>query len=237
MGLNALKFQSGLSVHSAHLLQPSLHVACILASAHLQVCSSLLTVLQCKRENDTIFYHHIPDELPSPPEPKRLAAPTEFQLPAPSFAVSEGVASSCYAQNTAGVSSASLAAGQSGTSTAGTKQLVASQPGQQLLGPQQTAATGREGRSNTACWRWLLVIIALPLLAIISLVGIVVWIVLLPLKCCCCPVGMVAQLVWDAFEWLIKAPLRGLLWASGKPWKPIKTSSNDNDNTKSSLPV
>ena len=192
------------------------------------------TAMQCKRENDTIYYNHIPDELPSPPEPKRLANPTEYQLPAPSLAVSEGIASTCYAQNSAGFGSASLAAGQPGTSMSGSKQLVASQPGQQSVRPQQTAATGKEGTSDTACWRWLLVIIALPLLAIISLVGIVVWIVLLPLKCCCCPVGMIAQLVWDAFEWLIKAPLRGLLWASGKPWKPVKTSSNDNDNNKPS---
>ena len=151
--------------------------------------------------------------------------------------MSEGVASTCYAQNSAGLGSASLAAGQAGTSMSASKQLVASQPGQQSVGPQQTAATGKEGTSDTACWRWLLVIIALPLLAIISLIGIVVWIVLLPLKCCCCPVGMMAQLVWDAFEWLIKAPLRGLLWASGKPWKPIKTSPNDNDSKKSSSPV
>lgn len=201
--------------------------------ADLQLCSSFsLAVLQCKGENDTIIYNHIPDELPGPPEPKRLATPTEYRLPAPSLAVSEGVASTCYIPNGAGVASASLA-----VDLPGTKQLVASQPGQQPVEPQASAATGKEGTSDTACWRWLLVIIALPLLAIISLVGIVVWIVLLPLKCFCCPVGIIAQLVWDVIEWIIKAPLRGLLWASGKPWKPIKTSSNETDNSKSSSPV
>ena len=146
--------------------------------------------------------------------------------------MSEGVASACFAQSCAGVGSASMAADQPGT-----KQLVASQPGQQPFEPQAATATSQEGTSDAACWRWLLVIIALPLLAIISVVGIVVWTVLLPLKCCCCPVGMIAQLVWDAFEWMIKAPLRGLLWASGKPWKPTKTSSNETQNTKSSSPV
>lgn len=220
------------------MLEYRLNAAAKFLFADLQLCSSFsLAVLQCKKENDTIIYNHIPDELPGPPEPKRLATPTEYRLPAPSLAVSEGIASTCYTQNSAGVASAGLAADLPGTSIPGTKQLVASQPGQQPVEPQPSAATGKEGTSDTACWRWLLVIIALPLLAIISLVGIVVWIVLLPLKCCCCPVGMIAQLVWDVFEWIIKAPLRGLLWASGKPWKPIKTAANETDNSKSSSPV
>ena len=190
--------------------------------------------MQCKRENDTIYYKHIPEELPGPPEPKRLVTPTEFQLPAPSLAVSEGVASTCYASSSAGVGSASVALHQPGTSM-DTKQAVAGQPGQPPA-EVSTIATGQEGTSDTACWRWLLVIVALPLLAIISVVGIIVWVVLLPLKCCCCPVGMVAQLVWDAFEWMIKAPLRGLLWASGKPWKPSKAGT-EKQNSKSHSPV
>lgn len=196
-------------------------------------------VMQCKRENDTILYKHIPEELPSPPEPKRLATPTEYQLPAPSLAVSEGIASVCYAQPAqlaVGASSAAWTAPQPSTSMPDAKHAVASHP-QQAVGSEQSAATDQEKPPSTACWRWLLVIVALPLLAIMSLIGIVVWIVLLPLKCCCCPVGMIAQLVWDAFEWLIKAPLRGLLWASGKPWKPSKTSSQEAQNSKTSSPV
>lgn len=62
----------------------------------------------------------------------------------------------------------------------------------------------------------------MPFLVIISLVGAVVWLVLLPLKCLCCPIGCAAQLLWSAVEWLLKAPFRALLWASGKPWKPEK---------------
>ena len=66
------------------------------------------------------------------------------------------------------------------------------------------------------------VFIAMPFLVIISLVGAIVWIILLPLKCLCCPIGCAAQLLWSAVEWLLKAPFRALLWASGKPWKPEK---------------
>ena len=194
--------------------------------------------MQCKRENDTILYKHIPEELPSPPEPKRLASPTEYQLPAPSLAVTEGIASTCYAQPAQGKAGSSLASGtaeQLSTNMPGGNQVIASQPGQASLQPAPD--TKQADQPDTACWRWLLVVIALPLLAIISLVGVIVWIVLLPLKCCCCPVGMIAQLVWDAFEWLIKAPLRGLLWASGKPWKPVKSPSQEPQSSKNNSPV
>ena len=51
-------------------------------------------------------------------------------------------------------------------------------------------------------------------------VGAVVWVLLLPLKCFCCPLGCAVQLLWNVVEWLLKAPLRAMLWASGKPWKP-----------------
>ena len=68
----------------------------------------------------------------------------------------------------------------------------------------------------------LQVIVAMPFLAIISLVGAIVWVILLPIKCFCCPLGCAAQLLWSAVEWLLKAPFRALLWASGKPWKPEK---------------
>ena len=66
------------------------------------------------------------------------------------------------------------------------------------------------------------VVVAAPFLAIISLVGAIVWVILLPVKCFCCPIGCAAQLLWSAVEWLLKAPFRALLWASGKPWKPEK---------------
>lgn len=148
--------------------------------------------------------------------------------------MSEGIANACrdqFAQGAAAVQSPGFAVDQPAVSHAGGNQIIASQPGQ-TAGSQQAPDQHPEASSNTACWRWLLVIIALPLLAIISVIGIVVWIVLLPLKCCCCPVGMVAQLIWDAFEWMIKAPLRGLLWASGKPWKPVQTSSSEKQQSK-----
>lgn len=196
--------------------------------------------LQAKRENDTIFYNHIPDELPSPPEPKKLATSTEYQMPAPSLEVSEGIANTCRAQDAqkaAAMQYPGSAGGQPGTSHAEGNLIIATQPGQ-TAGSHQTTDAHTEGSSDTACWRWLLVIIALPLLAIVSVIGIIVWIVLLPLKCCCCPVGMLAQLIWDVFEWLIKAPLRGLLWASGKPWKPAKTSSAEKQRSeKTDSPV
>ena len=69
------------------------------------------------------------------------------------------------------------------------------------------------------CLRWLLVIIAFPILAILSVIGIVIWIVLLPIKIVCCPVGCLLQIMANAIEYLVKAPFKALMWASGKPWQ------------------
>ena len=51
-----------------------------------------------------------------------------------------------------------------------------------------------------------------------------VWLLLLPVKIFCCPVGFMLQLVVDVFEWMVKAPLRAMLYASGKPWQPVPHS-------------
>ena len=191
-------------------------------------------MLQCKRENDTIYYKHVPEELPALPEPKRLATVTAYTLPPPSADVSGGVADLCFTQPTKSNQDvpaigaySNTAAGPTGTSPGAASQTPSSMK-------HETAAAESTSSEGTACWRWLLVVLAAPLLLIISLIGIVVWLILLPLKICCCPVGMCAQLVWDAFEWLIKAPLRGLLWASGKPWKPLQGSSSQQQNNHAS---
>ena len=65
-------------------------------------------------------------------------------------------------------------------------------------------------------WKWLLLPIALPLSIAASILGCLVWIVLLPLKvlflCTCC-VGCCAQSLWDRIEWLMKAPMHAITWA------------------------
>lgn len=55
-------------------------------------------------------------------------------------------------------------------------------------GDKQGAAASQE--EKPACWRWLLVIIAMPFLAILTVVGLVIWLILLPIKIICCPIGM-----------------------------------------------
>lgn len=190
--------------------------------------------VQCKRDNDVIYYKHIPEELPAPAESKRLATATAYLLPAPAPEVLEGIADECFAQTVANPASDAQAA----ASPLGASQASVMQAGQPTAkAGQQSAEDQHVSSEGTSCWRWLLVIIAAPLLLIISLVGIVVWLLLLPLKICCCPVGMLAQLVWDAFEWLIKAPLRGLLWASGKPWKPDHAPSSTQKHSSSDSQV
>ena len=70
--------------------------------------------------------------------------------------------------------------------------------------------------------RFFVYILCLPLLAAISLLGCIVWLLLLPLRfcVCCCPVACVAQLLADVVEYLLKAPVRGLMWATGQSQQP-----------------
>lgn len=76
-----------------------------------------------------------------------------------------------------------------------------------------------QGEEKASCWRWLLVIVAMPFLALFTVVGLVVWLVLLPLKIICCPIGCLIQIMADLVEYVLKAPFKALLWASGKPYK------------------
>lgn len=99
---------------------------------------------------------------------------------------------------------------------------AASKPSQEPKNEDGPEEQQQQGRRGGAWWQWLLVFIAMPLLLIISLVGVVVWLLVLPLKCFCCPLGCAAQLIWSVVEWFLKAPFRAMLWASGKPWQPQK---------------
>eukprot|EP00884_Botryococcus_braunii_P019025 jgi/Botrbrau1/5806/Bobra.0155s0028.1 len=67
-----------------------------------------------------------------------------------------------------------------------------------------------------------------PILVIISLVGAIVWLVLLPVKIVCCPIGCAAQLVWNAVEWGLKGALPGasvgLPESPGGPQPPSGTA-------------
>jgi hypothetical protein len=60
-------------------------------------------------------------------------------------------------------------------------------------------------------------VVCYPLLILVSLLGIIVWLLLLPFKLCCCclPCACAVQLMWNVMQYLIKAPLNGAIWAAG----------------------
>lgn len=86
--------------------------------------------------------------------------------------------------------------------------------------PRTEESKNKEPAKRSVWWRWLLIIIAAPLLLILTLLGIFVWIVLIPFKIFCWPVGFLAQMLWNVVEYLIKAPFRAMQWAAGEPWRP-----------------
>ncbi|KAK9828236.1 hypothetical protein WJX74_004986 [Apatococcus lobatus] len=174
-----------------------------------QTCSRLATA--AKQENDRILFQHIPTDMPAMVAPKRLTALQPFELPS---AALEPIALEAF---TSAPPAPSPAQAQSAP--------VISPITQPLQAPQEASApvsqaTPRQQHSPAGnCLRWLLVIIAFPILAILSIIGIVIWIILLPIKIICCPVGCLLQIMANAIEYLVKAPFKALMWASGKPWQ------------------
>ena len=175
--------------------------------------------VQVERERSTIYYQHVSSEMPEMPPAKRIAVAAAWSLPLPASEVAEGAAS-CFEVNRVQQAQAEATEAAAHPSEA-LLPAATEQPAQEKDGKGvKNRNDGKHQESSPACWRWLLVIIAMPFLVIISILGLIVWLLLLPVKCFCCPCGCAIQLIYDAFEWLLKAPFRALLWASGKPWKP-----------------
>lgn len=113
------------------------------------------------------------------------------------------------------------AAATDGTSGSGTKQPQKLTIGDKPVsnGDTTSAAHSSGNSGGCSCWKACLLAICYPLLLIVSLVGVVIWLLLLPFKLCCCcmPCACAAQLAWNVVEYLIKAPLQGCVWAANKP--------------------
>ncbi|KAK9798946.1 hypothetical protein WJX73_007519 [Symbiochloris irregularis] len=165
-----------------------------------------------KRENDIVYCQRVPDEIPELPAGKRLAAPIPWQLPPAAAEARADALHRITAPPSAPVPAAGATARASSAKVSPAEGAV----------PEEHA----EGRGGS-CWRWLLVIIAMPFLVVLSVIGAVIWIVLLPLKIVCCPCGCLIQCMADIVEYILKAPFRGLMWASGKPWKSEKPAKKD----------
>ena len=74
----------------------------------------------------------------------------------------------------------------------------------------EDASKESEETKEKTCFRKTLVCLSLPLLGLLSLAGAIIWLLLLPLKLipCLCPLACTLQVLWDAIEWMLKAPLR-----------------------------
>lgn len=168
-----------------------------------------------QRENDTVYVQRVASEVPPLPAGERLVAPLPFVLPQPAAAVRGGIVESCFgeapaatAPPTAPPESQAMHAGGSGAAAAG------GAAGGAAAGGAAAAASGG-GEQGCSCCRWLAFMVACPLLVVLWLVGAVLWVLLLPLKCCCPCIGLPIQWLIDLVLGLMKLPARGLLWATG----------------------
>ena len=78
-------------------------------------------------------------------------------------------------------------------------------------------ASEESEEKRRSCCGTCAVVIAMPLLILLSVLGAVVWVLLLPLKLipCCCPVACALQALWDAVDLMLRAPLHACVWAGG----------------------
>ena len=104
-----------------------------------------------RRENETIYFQPIPGAAPPLPPPKRLVAPVAFALPPPAPSLRDGTLAGFDA---AAIALPAAAAGTQGGAAGGD--------------------ADEHAQQGCLFCRWLLVIIAAPLLLLVSLVGIVV---------------------------------------------------------------
>lgn len=176
------------------------------------------TMAAAERDNKA-YMQHVPAQVPELPAAQRLVAVSPWTWPPPAPLLLDNRVEHCFVDAAKGQTAPASASVIPGTFDGTAKD----QEGPAAGNGQAAADSGSANSSSnngSEWWRWLLVFIAAPVLVVISLVGAIVWLVLLPLKCLCCPIGCAAQLAWDCVEWLMKAPFRAILWASGKPWRP-----------------
>jgi len=85
----------------------------------------------------------------------------------------------------------------------------------QVIQETSQGSEGGQSSQGSSCLRWTAACICMPLLALISVIGAIVWVLLLPCKLICCPCGALLQAAWNIMEWMLKAPLHAIQWAAG----------------------
>lgn len=164
---------------------------------------------KAETDNSKVYYERVPEALPEIHK-ERLVFPIPFEFPVPDSTVDRSQALS-----------------------ADWKDVSRDQSNFEVTVDLETQESTDEKPSASAndpdysCWRFLLVILVAPILLAVSIIGVLVWIILLPVKVFCCPVGCAVQILWSITEWFVKAPLRASLWAAGEPWKPKTVDKND----------
>jgi hypothetical protein len=182
------------------------------------------TKRRMQRENDSVYMQRLPAEVPPLPEGKRLVGSLPYALPPPAAAVKEGVVEQGFG---AGPAPAAAAMAAPGAVVMGADGKPAPEAAVGASGAAAGGPEGGEAQRGCSCCRWAIFLIAAPILALLWLLGALIWVLLLPLKCCipCC--GFPLQWAADLVLWLMRLPARMLMWVSGKPWEESKKEGEE----------
>lgn len=81
------------------------------------------------------------------------------------------------------------------------------------------AAAHARPASPLSARRWLIYIVTAPFLLVLWLLGALLWLILLPLKCCCPCLGVPLGWATKLMMRLLRLPFRILRWIAGSPWE------------------
>lgn len=151
------------------------------------------------------------------PTGQRLAKAAPYNFPKPDAAFVQGLARWTGGGGLTPPAAQHMAPGPPGA-LAGAK--VAPAGAATPAAPVQASGNHADDAGCPSCVRWLLFCIAAPLLVIVSVAGMLLWVLFLPIRLLCPLCGCPMYALVSAVEALIKMPLRAMLWASSKEQGP-----------------
>ena len=179
------------------------------------------TQRRMQRENDSVFLQRVPAEAPPLPAGRRLVSALSYVLLPAAEAARDGVVERCFEAGPAGPADApaqaAMSTGGGGTAAAagGAAAAAGAAPVVGALHSGGAAHAGDAASGGCSCCRVLAFAVAAPLLALLWLLGALIHILLLPLKCCCPCLGLPLGWLADAMLWLMGLLPGALLWATG----------------------
>ncbi|XP_078344890.1 uncharacterized protein LOC144630394 [Oculina patagonica] len=192
-----------------------LHLA---ESAPFERIKKLLNEKKAKsdRENNLIYHQRLPEESLPPPDPKCVVHVTALELQTGEDLTRNATENSDEKQPEGeGEEGATDADGKSSPRQSETKNY------------HDDGDDDDDGYTACACQRWLFITIFMPIFFVLSILGFIFILLLMPFRLCCPQGGMYTNVLTFLFEVFMMAPCLACKWASGKGKQQANCAAGD----------